>query len=262
MENEATVQPLDALMTQLGLSNADLVKASTEQLTFKMVHKGRTGHRLSSNVQEKIHNALLAAKPGLKIRRRDLFRYEPGESFIEGINRARVRVASGELKYPEYVELLAQAGVVGYTAEVASHRITYFGTGGEAHEEKGPETRSAGLGAFNEAAVRAAIADAQKAAIDFPEFLRRIHEAGIVRYEVNLRSRRIVYLGEEQSYREKIGAPGPDLSADEPQPQKAGAAISPSKKKKLKRKTRSLTRKARMTSNKRWRQKQKEKRRR
>ena len=37
------ISPLDELMTELGLSNADLVKASTEQLTFKMVQKARGG---------------------------------------------------------------------------------------------------------------------------------------------------------------------------------------------------------------------------
>ncbi len=50
--------PLDELMTELGLSNADLVKASTEQLTFKMVQKARKGKPLTPNVQNKILAAL------------------------------------------------------------------------------------------------------------------------------------------------------------------------------------------------------------
>lgn len=53
-------------MTQQGLTNADLVKASTQQLTFKMVQKGRKGRPLTPNVQKKILNALLRAKPDLK----------------------------------------------------------------------------------------------------------------------------------------------------------------------------------------------------
>ncbi len=46
---EMGTQPLDALMEQLGLKNSDLVEHSTEQLTFKMIAKGRKGRRLSLN---------------------------------------------------------------------------------------------------------------------------------------------------------------------------------------------------------------------
>jgi len=56
--------PLDELMTELGLSNADLVKASTEQLTFKMVQKARKGKPLTPNVQNKILAALKVLLPG------------------------------------------------------------------------------------------------------------------------------------------------------------------------------------------------------
>ena len=78
MENENIPQPLDELMTKLGLTNADLVRASTEQLSFKMVQKGRKGRRLTPNMQAKILAALLAVKPDLNLRPRDLFRYEMG----------------------------------------------------------------------------------------------------------------------------------------------------------------------------------------
>ncbi len=51
-------QPLDGLLTGLGLTNHDLVAASTEQLTHKMVQKGRKGRRLTFNARQKILNAL------------------------------------------------------------------------------------------------------------------------------------------------------------------------------------------------------------
>ena len=51
-------QPLDGVMRELGLSNHDLVAASTEQLTHKMVQKGRKGRRLTANARNKILNAL------------------------------------------------------------------------------------------------------------------------------------------------------------------------------------------------------------
>lgn len=68
-------QPLDAVMSRLGLSNADLVRASTDQLSFKMVQKGRKGRRLSRNVQRKILKALAAVRPDAGLTLADLFNY-------------------------------------------------------------------------------------------------------------------------------------------------------------------------------------------
>lgn len=257
MDPSATPQPLDALMNRLGLTNADLVKASTEQLTFKMVHKGRTGRRLTPNVQAKIHNALLAAKPGLQVRRRDLFHYEPAESFVEGIAGANARARAREVTYPQLVDLFEAAGVTGYKVEVAAHRITYFGGGGEAHTIQGPAVSAPGPGSYNEDAVLAAIKDAQDGRIDYLGFLARIYGAGIVSYDVNVRSRKIVYQGREFSHGEDI--PSSDAAAA---PAAPAAAKARPKKKKSPNRRRSLTRKARMSSNKRWRKRQKEKRRR
>lgn len=72
---ELGTQPLDEVMTRLGVSNADLVEASTEHLTFKMVHKGRKGRRLTLNVQTKILQALHALKPEAGLTLADLFNY-------------------------------------------------------------------------------------------------------------------------------------------------------------------------------------------
>lgn len=69
------VQPLDGVMTRLGLSNHALVSASTCQLTHKTVQKGRKGRRLTESAQQKILTALLAAKPGEKFSLQDLFNY-------------------------------------------------------------------------------------------------------------------------------------------------------------------------------------------
>ncbi len=65
--------PLDALMARLELSNADLVRASTEQLTFKMVQKGRKGRKLTLNVQHKILSALRTLRPDEKLGLKDIF---------------------------------------------------------------------------------------------------------------------------------------------------------------------------------------------
>jgi len=69
------VQPLDALLTELSLKNSDLVAASTEQLTHRMVARGRKGRRLTSNTQMKIFNALHLAQSSKKFVLADLFNY-------------------------------------------------------------------------------------------------------------------------------------------------------------------------------------------
>lgn len=51
-------QPIAEIMAEYRLSSHDLVSASTEQITHKMVSKACKGRRLTSNVKQKIRNAL------------------------------------------------------------------------------------------------------------------------------------------------------------------------------------------------------------
>jgi uncharacterized protein YbcV (DUF1398 family) len=254
MENTLHPQPLDAIMIEYGLTNADLVKASTEQLTFKMVQKGRRGRRLTSNIQDKILTALMTAKPELKLRRRDLFRYEPNETVVEQIRSAIAQVRAKQIKYPQFVELLSQAGITAYLAEVGPNRITFYGTAGKAHTEQGSEISQTSPGRFDETALRLAITDAQKEAIDHPTFLKRIYEAGIATYEVNVRNRKIEYRGARDSYKENIPLPGEANLAVQAKP----AEKKPFKKKKDA--VGGMTRKARLALNKRRFQKTRKKR--
>jgi hypothetical protein len=68
-------QPLDGIMTQLGLTNTDLVRVSTEQISHKMVQKGRQGRRLNLPIRQKILNALNGAQKEQFFTLRDLFNY-------------------------------------------------------------------------------------------------------------------------------------------------------------------------------------------
>ena len=68
-----STESLDALMTRLHLTNADLVRASTQQLTFKMVQKGRKRRSLTSNVKKKILAALQAVRPETPFDQKDIF---------------------------------------------------------------------------------------------------------------------------------------------------------------------------------------------
>ena len=57
---EAGVQPIDAVMGALGVSNHDLVAASDAHLTHKQVAKARKGRKLTGRMQQKVADALNA----------------------------------------------------------------------------------------------------------------------------------------------------------------------------------------------------------
>jgi hypothetical protein len=55
---EFGTQPIAALLEQFGLKPHDLVEASTEQLTHKMVARAIKGRRLTSNTKGIVQRAL------------------------------------------------------------------------------------------------------------------------------------------------------------------------------------------------------------
>jgi hypothetical protein len=68
-------QPIAGIMASAGLKAQDLVAASTEQITFKMVSRAVKGRRLTLNVQTKMLNAVnKAAKKAYKLS--DIFNYK------------------------------------------------------------------------------------------------------------------------------------------------------------------------------------------
>jgi hypothetical protein len=73
-ERDLGQQPLARLLTELGLKPHDLVAASTEQITHKMVQRGCKGRRLTRNVQGKLLRALNTAS-GNTYGLPDLFTY-------------------------------------------------------------------------------------------------------------------------------------------------------------------------------------------
>ena len=57
-ERDLGEQPIAAILRELGLKSHDLVAASTEQITHKMVARACKGRRLTPNVKTKIRNAI------------------------------------------------------------------------------------------------------------------------------------------------------------------------------------------------------------
>lgn len=61
-------------MIEMGLKNTDLVSATTESLTHKMVQRGRKGRRLTRRIQDRICTALGLAT-GREFTTEQLFTY-------------------------------------------------------------------------------------------------------------------------------------------------------------------------------------------
>lgn len=81
-------QPLATILAVHGLKPTDLVRASEEQLTHKMVARALKGRRLTRNTAEKVRRALISALRGTESNARpqaqaprlelaDLFNYRP-----------------------------------------------------------------------------------------------------------------------------------------------------------------------------------------
>ncbi|MFN0009159.1 MAG: hypothetical protein ACKVXR_14745 [Planctomycetota bacterium] len=64
LERNLGEQPIARLLATLGLRTHDLVAASSEQITHKMVQRACKGRRLTPQVQNKIRNALNARTKG------------------------------------------------------------------------------------------------------------------------------------------------------------------------------------------------------
>jgi hypothetical protein len=78
-ELDLGVQPLDAVLTELGVTNHELVEKCGEGLTHKAMARARRGRRLTSRMKLRITqtlNALLKKREVEKqYRTRDLFNY-------------------------------------------------------------------------------------------------------------------------------------------------------------------------------------------
>ena len=76
IEMDVGVQPLDAIMTEKGIKNHDLVNAAPPGfITHKQIQKGRKGRRLSMHMQDKVLDALNAFVAPESYGFKDIFNY-------------------------------------------------------------------------------------------------------------------------------------------------------------------------------------------
>jgi hypothetical protein len=76
LERDLGPQPIGNLLAKHGLKPSDLVGASEDQLTHKMVARAVKGRRLTPNAMKKVRDALNAAS-GERYQLADLFEYGP-----------------------------------------------------------------------------------------------------------------------------------------------------------------------------------------
>ena len=74
IERDLGQQPIARIMAERGLKASDLVAASTEQITHKMVTRACKGRWLTDNVRNKIRRALNQAA-GKEYAMTELFNY-------------------------------------------------------------------------------------------------------------------------------------------------------------------------------------------
>ncbi len=76
IEMDVGVQPLDAVMTEKGIKNHDLVEVAPPGfITHKQIQKGRKGRRLSMHMQDKVLDALNAFVAPESYEFKELFNY-------------------------------------------------------------------------------------------------------------------------------------------------------------------------------------------
>jgi uncharacterized protein YbcV (DUF1398 family) len=103
---------------------------------------------------------------------------------------------AGNISFPEIVVLLRAAGVEYYHVDYVAMRKTFYS---DNDETTVTEITFKGLPAvaarFDEAALRAAIADSQRNGQKYFDFTRRAMAAGVQSYIAFLRGQRVMYLG-------------------------------------------------------------------
>lgn len=104
---------------------------------------------------------------------------------------------AGTLHFPEILDRLGRAGFESYAVDFRSASATYYRADGESLVLPQPPQEGPIAAAFDTAALRAAIGEAQRQApgYSYRGFCARARAAGCVGYIVSLAGRRAVYLG-------------------------------------------------------------------
>jgi uncharacterized protein YbcV (DUF1398 family) len=98
--------------------------------------------------------------------------------------------------YPQLFDALKEAGVTSYETNVPEFEIVYQTADDEIHTPIPKDWESLTVAPeLDEAAVKAAIAQAGRGDISYPEFLAEIATSGVAHYRVDMDARTVTYNG-------------------------------------------------------------------
>lgn len=102
----------------------------------------------------------------------------------------------GSVPFPETVKRITEDGVEWYSANLIFGLKTFYGPDLSHYQTPWSNWITPQIAAeFRPESVSAAIRASQAKEIDYPEFLRRIADAGVVFYTVHLKGRKAIYFG-------------------------------------------------------------------
>ncbi len=102
----------------------------------------------------------------------------------------------GSVPFPETIARAIADGVEWYSANLIFGMKTYYGADLSHHQTRWPDWTTPPIAnEFSGVGVSAAIRASQARQIDYPTFLRRIADAGVVYYTVHMTGRKAIYFG-------------------------------------------------------------------
>jgi uncharacterized protein YbcV (DUF1398 family) len=114
---------------------------------------------------------------------------------IEVTHACAVLSDKGEIRFPEVVRKLTEAGVERYHTDLSRAEHVYYMPSGESHVEQMPKLEWKAAMEFSDAEVDAAVRTIQRGEILYMEFVRRVMAAGCVGWAVLLDGRQTQYFG-------------------------------------------------------------------
>jgi uncharacterized protein YbcV (DUF1398 family) len=126
------------------------------------------------------------------------------------VEAAIQRARDGGITYPQFVQLLIDAGVTSYHVDVALYAISFRCGADEIHAERGAPTAQprARQAPFSKDGLVAAIRENQMGKSTHPVFLGQIWAAGVTTYDVDVTGRMITYRGARgETHTELIAQP-------------------------------------------------------
>lgn len=120
---------------------------------------------------------------------------------IQVLHECLTLALEGKISFPEAVRRMIEIGVERYRVDLTLLQNTYYSLQHETYEEKIPLRDAPAVSSnFSLEAVRGSIREAQQGKIDYPEFLRRVMQAGCCFYEVFIAGEKVIYFGQRGEF--------------------------------------------------------------